>query len=106
MNLRAAGLLIVLASAAHAQQLRLPFDGRWFVVQGGDTPNVNQHMTERAQWFGLDFAKVGYPDQRGLSRPRPTKLADFYSIGGACAGAGGRRSRETSSTHFPITPWA
>lgn len=27
----------------------LPFSGRWFVMHGGDTLNVNQHMRDRSQ---------------------------------------------------------
>jgi len=28
-----------------AKDLQLPFSGRWFVMQGGDTPNANpQHI--------------------------------------------------------------
>lgn len=73
--------LLVLASAAGAQEYRLPFAGRWFVMQGGDTPNVNDHMGVPAQWFGLDFAKVGGPSQRELARGTPTKAEDFYSWG-------------------------
>ena len=36
-------------------------------MQGGDTPNVNQHMTVAAQAFGVDFAKVGGNLQRQLA---------------------------------------
>lgn len=67
-------------SAALAQELRLPFAGRWFVFQGGDTPNVNHHFAVPAQWYGIDFVKVGGPSGRELATtPAPTKLEDFYS---------------------------
>jgi hypothetical protein len=58
-------LLTSTALSVHAQDLTLPFQGRWFVAQGGDTPNVNHHMAVQAQWYGIDFAKVG-----GAQRPR------------------------------------
>ena len=74
-------LILCLASATSAQEYRLPFGGRWFVMQGGDTPNVNDHMAVPAQWFGLDFAKVGGPSQRELARGSPAKVEDFYSWG-------------------------
>ena len=73
-------LLVLFAShVAHAQDLRLPFNGRWFVMQGGDTLNVNQHMATQSQYFGIDFVKVGGPTQRQLSRGIPTKNEDFFS---------------------------
>lgn len=78
-------LLILVAfplSAAQAEDYHLPFNGRWFVMQGGDTLNVNQHMSVRAQWFGLDFARVGGPSQRELARTAsPARAEDFYSWG-------------------------
>jgi hypothetical protein len=74
-------LLVVMATAAHAQEYRLPFEGRWFVMQGGDTPNVNQHMSLRAQWYGIDFARVGGPSGRQLTRGEGSSVEDFYSWG-------------------------
>lgn len=72
----------LVSASAHAEGFRLPFRGRWFVMQGGDTENVNQHMTVRAQWFGLDFMKVGGTSQRELTRvENPTDLTDYYSWG-------------------------
>ncbi|HTS17019.1 MAG TPA: M23 family metallopeptidase [Verrucomicrobiae bacterium] len=62
-----------------ALECRLPFRGRWFVVQGGDTPHVNQHMAVRAQWFAIDFMKVGGPGQRALFQGNRTWLEDFFS---------------------------
>ena len=64
-----------------AQDLRLPFGGRWFVGQGGDTLNVNQHMRVRAQWFGVDFVKVGGPNQRALTKSDGKIIEDYYSWG-------------------------
>ena len=76
-----AALLFSMTGPATAQEYRLPFDGRWFVMQGGDTPNVNQHMSVRAQWFGIDFAKVGGPSGRELARGAGKAAEDFYSWG-------------------------
>jgi len=76
-----ATLLLVLAGAASAQEFALPLAGRWFVMQGGDTPNVNQHMSVPAQWYGVDLAKVGGPSGRELTRGAGTALADFFSWG-------------------------
>lgn len=75
-----AGLLLV-AFNVSAEDYRLPFQGRWFVAQGGDTPNVNQHMSVRAQWFGIDFMKVGGPTGRALTEAEHPAAADFYSWG-------------------------
>ena len=73
--------LSAIVSIAEAQELRLPFEDRWFVAQGGDTINVNHHMALRAQWFGIDFAKVGGPSNRELAVPNPARPEDFYSWG-------------------------
>ena len=59
--------------------VRLPFDGRWFVVQGGDTVNVNHHMAFEPQWYGVDFAKLGGYMDRELSRSTPSRCADFLA---------------------------
>ena len=69
--------------ASVASPFRLPFDGTWFVAQGGDTLNVNHHMAVRAQWYGLDFAKVGAPMERGLKTGTGKDVKDFYSWGEA-----------------------
>ncbi len=76
-----AAFLLACAVPAIAQELQLPFSGRWFVMQGGDTPNVNQHMSSEAQAFGVDFAKVGGPSQRLLSQGTPRNVQDFFSWG-------------------------
>ena len=59
--------------------LRLPFTGRWFVGQAGDTPNVNHHMKVRPQWYGVDFLKVGGDSGRTLVRTTGGSVEDFYS---------------------------
>ncbi len=65
----------------HAVELHLPFTGRWFVAQGGDTPNVNDHMKVRAQWYAVDFIKTGGPSQRAVVKTTGASLEDFYSWG-------------------------
>jgi hypothetical protein len=62
-----------------AQEFKLPFKETWFIVQGGDTLNVNHHMKVRAQWYGLDFMKVGGPTGRGLRTGTGKTLEDFFS---------------------------
>ncbi|MDP0500512.1 MAG: M23 family metallopeptidase [Verrucomicrobiota bacterium JB022] len=72
---------LFLAAALGAETLRLPFEGRWFVYQGGDTPNVNHHMAVRAQWYGIDFVKTGGQGGRALTQGEGRRLEDFYSWG-------------------------
>lgn len=73
-------LLTATVSGASGQELILPFEGRWFVAQGGDTLNVNHHMAIRAQWYGVDFAKAGGPNGRSLAAvEKPSRLEHFYS---------------------------
>jgi murein DD-endopeptidase MepM/ murein hydrolase activator NlpD len=38
-------------------------------------------MRSRAQAYGIDFAKVGGPQQRELTRRTPAAVADFYAWG-------------------------
>jgi hypothetical protein len=85
-NMTAKGLLaaacLLVAMPARAGEFRLPVSGRWFVMQGGDTLNVNQHMALKPQWFGLDLMKVGGESGRELtSTAEPTRLSDYYSWG-------------------------
>lgn len=74
-------VLLTLAMNLQAQELHLPFNGRWFVGQGGDTLNVNQHMRVRAQWYGIDFLKVGGSSQRAIMKTDGSKIEDYYSWG-------------------------
>lgn len=71
--------MLLTARIAAAAEFHLPFNGRWFVAQGGDTPNVNHHMLARAQAYGLDLAKVGGPLDRALARGDASAIEDFYS---------------------------
>ena len=75
--------LLVFALKLSAQEFQLPFNGHWFVAQGGDTLNVNQHMRVRAQWYGIDFLRVGGPSQRVLVKTTGAKMEDYYSWGEA-----------------------
>ena len=59
--------------------MHLPFSGRWFVMHGGDTLNVNHHMQARAQWFGIDFMKVDGSSRRALFKADGKNVEDFYS---------------------------
>ena len=82
MKLLFAALLLLLgATQAAADELSLPFNGRWFVVNAGDTLNVNPHMNLRAQAYGIDFAKVGGASGGELARGKPDDISDFYSWG-------------------------
>jgi murein DD-endopeptidase MepM/ murein hydrolase activator NlpD len=74
-------VLIGVAGCAYAQDYHLPFSGRWFVMQGGDTLNVNEHMRVSAQLYGVDFAKVGGPSMRALVRTTGSGVTDFFSWG-------------------------
>src|SRR4051812_28931128 len=67
------------APTKHQAELSLPFKGRWFVMQGGDTLNVNHHMSVRAQWYAVDFMKVGGLSQRELAKTDGSTIEDFYS---------------------------
>jgi len=73
--------LLAFVTKMHAQEYHLPFTERWFVIQGGDTLNVNHHMSVPSQWYGVDFVKVGGPDQRALSKSTGSTRADFYGWG-------------------------
>ena len=76
----AVGLLLGVANVS-AEDYHLPFHGRWFVAQGGDTPNVNQHMSARAQRFGMDFMKADGSSDRALTDVEHPAAADFFSWG-------------------------
>jgi hypothetical protein len=55
-----------------------PFNaGIWFVVQGGDTINVNHHQAVESQFFGVDLAMT---KERSLSNGSGNKLSDYHSF--------------------------
>jgi hypothetical protein len=74
-------LMLAVTTNLFAQELHLPFSGRWFVMAGGDTLNVNHHMAVRAQWYAIDFMKVGGAEGRALTKTDGKTLEDFYSWG-------------------------
>ncbi len=63
----------------HAETYRLPFSGSWFVMQGGDTINVNHHMSVTSQSYGLDFIKTGGTNGRHPFKSDGKKVEDYYS---------------------------
>ncbi|WP_353267938.1 M23 family metallopeptidase [Gemmatimonas sp.] len=71
-------LLSTLVSPLRAQAVRLPSRQSLFVLQGGDTPNVNHHMTVAAQAFGVDFAVVGGTSGRELAPSGVRRIEEFY----------------------------
>ncbi|MBZ8142783.1 hypothetical protein CLD22_23165 [Rubrivivax gelatinosus] len=77
----AALLLLCCPALAPAQTLRLPLAGTSFVCQGGDTINVNHHMTVQAQWFGVDFCVLGGPQGNLIAPPGAARNEDFYCWG-------------------------
>ncbi|HEX4343000.1 MAG TPA: phosphoribosylglycinamide formyltransferase [Verrucomicrobiae bacterium] len=67
--------------AVESEEFHLPFAGRWFVAAAGDTINVNHHVRVRAQWYGIDFMKVGGSTQQALFQTEGKTLDDYYSWG-------------------------
>lgn len=65
--------------AAMAENFQLPFSGKWFVMQGGDSINVNHHMTNPSQLYGIDFIKIGGVTQRELFQTDGKSVEDYYS---------------------------
>src|SRR3989338_8569030 len=74
-------LLLFFTPLAYAEELKLPFSGRWFVGQGGDTLNVNHHMAVRSQMYGIDFIKVGGSSGRRIRKGKSNTPKDFFSWG-------------------------
>jgi hypothetical protein len=75
-----ASLLALVAGAAPAAEAHgtyhLPCAGTWFVMQGGDTPNVNDHMLVAAQAYGMDLVRtVERSPVRGAD---PTKQEAYW----------------------------
>ena len=78
MTLRILSLVRPLAPALTGQSVHLPSSERLFVLQGGDTPNVNHQMSVPSQAFAVDFGVVG-GNGRELARASATRTKDFYS---------------------------
>jgi len=60
-------------------RLRLPFDGRWEVINGGDTREMNAHHDAPNQVYALDFVGVG-PEGKNF-RGGGAKVEDYYCFG-------------------------
>jgi hypothetical protein len=59
--------------------LTLPFNGDWFVIWGGDTPEQNYHQSIALSRFAFDFAKV---DEHGKKfKGDGTRADDYFSFG-------------------------
>jgi hypothetical protein len=71
-------LSLAFAPALACQSVHLPSAEPLFVLQGGDTPNVNDHMTVASQAYAIDFAVVGGRSGRELARPPATSVEDYY----------------------------
>jgi len=59
--------------------LSLPFKGRWLVMWGGDTKELNQHHDVPNQRFAFDFLGVG--EDGTTRRGDGTKNEDYYAFG-------------------------
>lgn len=70
--------LLCVGSVLPAQAVRLPSGSPLFVYQGGDTQNVNEHMTVPSQAYAVDFAVVGGPSGRELARSPASRIEAFY----------------------------
>jgi hypothetical protein len=63
----------------HVTVFRLPFAGRWTVVWGGDTRELNQHHDAINQRYAFDFVVT---DEQGKScRNDGTRNEDYYAFG-------------------------
>jgi hypothetical protein len=72
-------LICLVVTTGKTSEIKLPASGKWFVMQGGDTINVNHHMSLRAQWYGVDLMKVDGVGGRSLNKGSGKKKEDFYS---------------------------
>jgi len=84
-NDRIAGLLFLPHKAdipvpeKHETKLLLPFKGRWLVVWGGDTKELNQHHDVPNQRFAFDFLGV---DEQGKTRKGEAHAnEDYFAYG-------------------------
>ncbi|MDR1962362.1 MAG: peptidoglycan DD-metalloendopeptidase family protein [Planctomycetaceae bacterium] len=60
-------------------KLKLPFNGEWFVVWGGDTKELNYHVENEAQKNAFDFVIM---DSSGKSYKNDGKInEDYYAFG-------------------------
>lgn len=78
MIIRVLAVATALTRCLAAQAAHLPSAFPLFVLQGGDTPNVNYHMAAPSQAFAVDFGVVGGPTGRELARASGSRAEDFY----------------------------
>ncbi len=64
---------------SHATVLRLPFAGRWQVVWGGDTRELNQHHDVTNQRYAFDF--LGTDEQGKSYKNDGSRNEDYYAFG-------------------------
>ncbi len=63
----------------HETNLSLPFKGRWLVVWGGDTKELNQHHDAPNQRFAFDFVGV---DEKGETHKGNGQVnEDYFAFG-------------------------
>lgn len=60
-------------------KLRLPFEGSWFVLNGGDTKKLNHHHGNKAQHYAFDFIYMS-KESRSFSGDGKSTL-DYFSFG-------------------------
>jgi hypothetical protein len=66
-------LAVSTVSMAYGEETyRLPFKGLWFVLQGGDSLDVNHHMGIPSEWYGVDFMKAGGDEKEQGSKEKET----------------------------------
>lgn len=75
---RIVAIVLTFSSALMGQSVHLPSSSPLFVLEGGDTPNVNHHMTVPSQAYAIDFGVVGGPRGRELTRGPATRAEDFF----------------------------
>ena len=67
------------APEKHRTQLSLPFKGRWLVVWGGDTRELNQHHDVPNQRYAFDLLGAGEGEK--THRDDGTRNEDYYAFG-------------------------
>ncbi|HVP57060.1 MAG TPA: peptidoglycan DD-metalloendopeptidase family protein [bacterium] len=69
------------APEEHTTVLKLPFEGQWLVLWGGDTKELNQHHDVPNQMYAFDFVRV---DSAGNSfKGQGTQNEDYLAFGQA-----------------------
>ncbi len=63
----------------HEAKLSLPFKGKWLVVWGGDTKELNQHHDTPNQRFAFDF--LGADEQGKTRKGKAHANEDYFAFG-------------------------